>query len=331
MVPPGLHRGSGLDSRASSTTIRAVLRPRTVSLALVPLVLHALAREADRALGLVLRAEIEPDGLLVEVVRAVAADGPAAAWRVAGWLAAGLALVSALAWRRARASDANLDAAFEQEARVFAPLLLRPALTLLALACVALWPSYPYAFTLPVALTQDWSMAQDLLALAAILALGLPAPRLPAPRAGEVFLLSFLAYAALVPPWAWHWDSHPGNEPKTLRQAVALGHWLAFDAEAVTGPMEELEARPLTASLKAAASLFGPRSSACSRSATARGSRQGTPCGIAACCSWPRAWRGFPTPSRRSCSSCSAARTRRPWSSRGCAIGRASTWKGWRR
>jgi len=257
MVPPGLRRGSGLDSRASSTTIRAVLRPRTVSLALAPLVLHALAREADRALGLVLRAEIEPDGLLVEVVRAVAADGPAAAWRVAGWLAAGLALVSALAWRRARASDAGLDAAFEQEARVFAPLLLRPALTLLALACVALWPSYPYAFTLPVALTQDWSMAQDLLALAAILALGLPAPRLPAPRAGEVFLLSFLAYAALVPPWAWHWDSHPGNEPKTLRQAVALGHWLTFDAEAVTGPMEELSTRPLTASLAAASAAFG--------------------------------------------------------------------------
>ena len=125
---------------------------------------------------------------------------------------------------------------------------------------MALQPSYPYAFTLPVALTQDWAIAQDLLALAAILALRVPAPRIPAPRAGEVFLLSFLAYAALVPPWAWHWDSHPGNEPKTLRQAVALGHWLTFDAEAVTGPMEELETRPLGASLGAAARALGRES-----------------------------------------------------------------------
>ena len=225
-----------------------MLRPRAFALAFAPLVLHALARELDRALGLVLRAEVEPDGLLSELARALAAEGPAAAGRVALWLAAGVALVSALAWLRTRAGQQGFAAAFGQEARVFGPLLLRPALTLVALASVALRPTYPYAFTLPVALTQDWGIAQDLLALAAILALRLPAPRFPAPRAGEVFLLSFLAYAALVPPWAWHWDSHPGNEPKTLRQAVALGHWLTFDAEAVSGPMEELETRPLAAS-----------------------------------------------------------------------------------
>ena len=259
-----------MEPRASGTTIRAVLRPRAFALAFAPLVLHALARELDRALGLVLRAEVEPDGLLSEVARALAAEGPAAAGRVTLWLAAGVALASTLAWLRTRAGQGGFAAAFGQEARVFGPLLLRPALTLVALASVALRPTYPYAFTLPVALTQDWGMAQDLLALAAILALRLPAPRFPAPRAGEVFLLSFLAYAALVPDSAWHWDSHPGNEPKTLRQAVALGHWLTFDAEAVSGPMEELETRPLTATVPAAAAAFG-RESLSMLGAVARG------------------------------------------------------------
>jgi hypothetical protein len=249
-----------LDLRAAGKRIRAVPRVLPAWLVLVPLVLHALAREVDRALGLVLRAEIEPAGLLSEVGRALAAGGPAAALRVALWLAAGTALVAGLAWHRTRASDARFATAFGQEARILAPLLLRPALTLLALGSVALRPAYPYAFTLPVALTQDWGIAQDLLALAAILALRFPAPRFPAPRAGEVFLLSFLAYAALVPQWAWHWDSHPGNEPKTLRQAVALGHWLSFDAEPVTGAMEDLETRPLTETLPAAARGFAHES-----------------------------------------------------------------------
>jgi hypothetical protein len=138
---------------------------------------------------------------------------------VALWLAAGTALVAGLAWRRTRASDVRFATAFEQETGIFAPLLLRPALTLLALGSVALRPSYPYAFTLPVALTQDWGIAQDLLTLAVVLALRLPAPRLPAPRAGEVFLLSSRNPRAAV---AWL-GLHPGNEPKTLRQA-APGH-----------------------------------------------------------------------------------------------------------
>jgi hypothetical protein len=249
-----------LDLRASGKTIRAVPRPRTIWLALVPLVLHALARELDRALGLVLRAESEPASLLVEVARASAAEGPAGALRVASWLASGIGLGLVLAWRSTRAGDARFDAACAREARILTPLLLRPALTLLALVSVALQPSYPYAFTLPVALTQDWGIAQDLAALATMLALRLPAPRFPAPRAGEVLLLSFLAYAALVPHWAWHWDSHPGNEPKTLRQAVALGHWLTFDAEAVTGPMEELDVRPPGPNLAAAGAAFGRES-----------------------------------------------------------------------
>ena len=239
--------------------MRAVLRARTVLLALAPVLLHALAREVDRALGLVLRAEIEPDGLLYEVGRAMAAEGPAAAFRVGLWLAAGTAIVAGLGWSRKRTGAVGSAGAFQHQ-RVVAPLLLRPALTLLALLSVALRPSYPYGFTLPVALTQDWAIAQDLAALAAILALRLPAPRFPAPRAGEVFLLSFLAYAALVPQSAWHWDSHPGNEPKTLRQAVALGHWLTFDAEAVSGPMEELGTRSWADSVPAAIARLGRES-----------------------------------------------------------------------
>lgn len=220
-------------------------RPRAAFLALAPVALHALAREVDRALGLVLRAEVAPAGVVSEVVRAMAIDPAAVAGRVAGWLAVAAAVVAALAWRRAHAEAVGYASALGRTAQTLAPtlapLLLRPALTLFALASLAIQPSYPYAFTLPVALTQDWAIAQDLLALAAILALGMPPVRFPAPRAGEVLLLSFLGYGALVPQWAWHWDSHPGNEPKTLRQAVALGHWLSFDAEPVTGPMEELD------------------------------------------------------------------------------------------
>ena len=117
---------------------------------------------------------------------------------------------------------------------VFAPLLLRPALTLVALLSVAVRASYPYGFTLPVALTQDWGIGQDAAVLAALVAWRLPALRFPAPRAVEVFALAFLAYALLVPDWAWRWEGHPGNEPKYLRQAVALGHGLTFDAEGVS-------------------------------------------------------------------------------------------------
>ena len=231
-------------------------RARTAMAVLVPVLLHALAREADRGLGLVLRAEIEPLGLLAEVGRAIAADAAGAAARVTLWLAGGLAAWFILAgWRHPT---------------LFVPLLLRPAITLLALASVAVRPSYPYGFTLPVALTQDWAIGQDLAALAALLALRLPPPRVPAPRAGEVFLLSFLAYAVLAPEWAWRWEGHPGNEPKYLRQAVALGHGLTFDAEGVSAAMEELPTRPLGESIPAAAVTLG-RESWAMAAALARG------------------------------------------------------------
>jgi hypothetical protein len=226
-------------------------------LAVAPFLAHAIAREVDRALGLVLRSEVEPDGLLREVTRALGADGSGLLIRVGLWLAVWAVISAAVVWWKRREGTAVEGSAVEEasgKARTVAwALMLRPAITLLALLSVSLHPSYPYGFTLPVALTQDWGIAQDLLAAATLVAALVPAPQFPAPRAVNVFVLSFLAYAALVPQWAWDWDSHPGNEPKTLRQAVALGHWLTFDSEAVTGPMERLETRGLGASLVAGA------------------------------------------------------------------------------
>ncbi len=77
-------------------------RLRTIFLALLPLLLHGLAREVDRALGLVLRAEVEPAGLLAEVARAMGAEGLAGAGRVLAWALGGLALWVGLAWWRSR-------------------------------------------------------------------------------------------------------------------------------------------------------------------------------------------------------------------------------------
>ncbi len=235
-------------------------RARAILLALLPVLLHALAREVDRGLGLVLRAEIEPDGLLSEVARAAASDGLSAATRVGLWLVAGLGAWLALASWEKREGQASWDESLRRQAIVLAPLLLRPAMSALALLSVAARPSYPYGFTLPVALTQDWGIGQDVAALATMLALCLPALRFPAPRTIEVFALSFLAYGVLVPEWAWRWEGHPGNEPKYLRQAVALGHGLTFDAEGVSATMEELPVRSLAESLPAAAATIGRES-----------------------------------------------------------------------
>ena len=233
-------------------TIRGVSRPRTVLLALLPFVLHGLAREVDRALGLLLRAEMEPAGLLVEVARAMGAEGATGALRVAGWLLGGLAVWGALGWVRSRSEGTPLAEALSAEAPTFAPLLLRPALSVFALASVALRSSYPYGFTLPVALTQDLGIAQDVAALAALLALRRPLLRLPVPGPRAILFLAFLGYALLTPEWARHWDGHPGNEPKYLRQAVALGHDLTLDAEGVSAAMEELPTTPPVEGLIAA-------------------------------------------------------------------------------
>jgi hypothetical protein len=188
--------------------------------------LHAIAREVDAAVGLLLHTTLDLEGFVPQALRLM--DGSTLAVRVVLWCAAGVAV-----WLASR-----------RHWTVFLPLLLRPAITLLALAALAIDPVYPYAFTLPVALAQDWGVAQDIAAAAAIVA-GLPWRwRFPAPGATSVGFLAFVLYALLSPPWAYRWEAHPGNEPKTLRMAVAVGHWLSLDVEPVSGPMEELPADP---------------------------------------------------------------------------------------
>jgi hypothetical protein len=235
---------------------------RVVLRALLPFLLHALAREVDAACGLLLHTSldlpafvptalglVDPVSLLAHVVMAL----------VVGALSWG----AAAAWRRRR-DGGSLDEALRTTAGAFAPLYLRPALTLAALASLAVRPTFPYGFTLPVALTQDWGPAQDALAAAAVFA-GLvaasaapPAARRPGfrlgpPRTAHVVFVAFVVYALLTPAWARRWEGHPGNEPKYLRMAVALGHALSLDVEGVDAPMEELEPQPLGVSLVAQA------------------------------------------------------------------------------
>ena len=62
-------------------------------LAVAPFLAQAIAREVDRALGLVLRAEVEPDGWLVEVGRAK--DQPV--WDRWYWLVAMVCIIG-LEW-----------------------------------------------------------------------------------------------------------------------------------------------------------------------------------------------------------------------------------------
>jgi hypothetical protein len=218
---------------------------RTLVLASVPaaLALHGLAREVDRAVGLLLHTSLDLPSFVWTAFALV--DRADAAVGAAAWTAGGLAIWAALAaWRR-RASSETWREALAAEAPRFSVLLLRPALTLLALVALAAQPTWPYGFTLPVALTQDWGPAQDAAVLVAFVLYRLPLRAVPAPGAASLAFLSFLAYAYLAPPWALRWESHPGNEPKTLRTAVALGHWWTLDVESVSGPMEELPARPL--------------------------------------------------------------------------------------
>ncbi|HEY7513180.1 MAG TPA: hypothetical protein VIC87_01820, partial [Vicinamibacteria bacterium] len=192
--------------------------------ALLPFALHGLAREVDHALGVVLRSTLVPDSVPREVVRVLAGGLGEVVRSEALWTAGGLLAWLAIALLRAKEDGRGLGAALGASSRVFLPLYLRPALTLLALGSVALRPEFPYAFTLPVALTQDWSLGQDVAALAVLAAAVAPEVRFPAPRPGAVLFASFLAYAFLTPDGARQWEGHPGNEPKYLRMAVAIGH-----------------------------------------------------------------------------------------------------------
>ena len=224
----------------------------------LPFALHAAAREVDRAVGVLLHTTLDLPGFVREALSLVE---PLPLLRaMALWAAGGLALAAVLALARARAERRPFAGALAAECGGFAPLFLRPALTLLALAGLAAQPTWPYGFTLPVALTQDWSPAQDVAVLAALVAARWRPVAWPVPRPASFAFVAFLAYALVTPRWAFHWDGHPGNEPKTLRMAVALGHWLSLDVEPVSGPMEELPTRSLPASGAAAARALGHHS-----------------------------------------------------------------------
>src|SRR5712692_1555353 len=181
-------------------SVRAAVR------GLIPFALQALARDVDSAVGLLLRSSLDLPDFVRQALRLV--DPVASLGHVALWTVGGAVLWTSLAFQRAPREGGSFAMALEPVSRGFAPLYLRPALTLLGLASLALQPSYPYAFTLPVALTQDLGVAHD---------------------AASLGLIAFVVYALLTPSWARHWDGHPGNEPKTLRIAVAIGHGLTLD------------------------------------------------------------------------------------------------------
>lgn len=219
---------------------------RTLARGLAPLVLHALAREVDRAVGILLHTTLDLSDFVRQALALV--DLAAALRSAALWSMAGAFVFWGLAWLERRACAASWPTAFERVAPAFLVLLLRPVLTLLALASLFTRASYPYGFTLPVALTQDWGIAQDAAALAAAVAMLGRVPHVAAPRPSEVFFISFLAYALMVPAGARTWDGHPGNEPKYLRTALAVGHRLSLDVDGIDAPMEELPVAPLLTS-----------------------------------------------------------------------------------
>ncbi|HLA76987.1 MAG TPA: hypothetical protein VJU18_05340, partial [Vicinamibacteria bacterium] len=222
---------------------------------LLPFALHGLAREIDAALGRLLHSTLDVPGFVVEVLSLA---GWGALRAVVVWAALGAAVWWLLAAGRMLRVGGLWREVLEAESAGFAALYLRPLLTLLALGSLGARSTYPYGFTLPVALTQDWSPAQDVLVLAALLAGRWPRLRLPAPGPASVGFLAFLGYALLSPPWAREWNNHPGNEPKTLRMAVALGHQLSLNVEGVSAGMEELQPMPLgAAGSQAAGTLLG--------------------------------------------------------------------------
>jgi len=226
--------------------------------ALLPLLLYSVARDVDAAVGRLLHTTLDLPGFVGQALALV--DVADLTRHAAAWVAGGALLHGAWAALRARVGRRTFAQALADQAGAFDVLYLRPVLTLLALLSLAIQPTYPYGFTLPVALGQDLSIAVDAAILAALLATHVPRPRLPAPGALSIAFLAFLAYALLTPDSARRWEGHPGNEPKTLRMAVALGHGLTLDVEGVSAGMEVLETRPLLAAAADAARGFARES-----------------------------------------------------------------------
>lgn len=224
----------------------AAVRPSGAALAvraLLPFLLHSIARDVDAAVGVLLHTSLDLPGFVTHALASL--DAAEVVGHALLWTSGGALLWAAWAAGRARAEGTPWRDALADVGPGFAVLYLRPALTLVALASLAFRPSYPYGFTLPVALGQDWAVAQDAAVIAALAAVLLPRLHLPAPDALSIALVAFLAYGLLTPEAARHWEGHPGNEPKTLRMAVAIGHGLTLDVEGVSAGMEALTPRPL--------------------------------------------------------------------------------------
>src|SRR5205814_2924166 len=189
---------------------------------LLPFVLWAVARDVDAAVGVLLHTTLDLPDFVGRALGLL--DAGEVARHVLGWTAAGAALWTAAAALQRRAGARSWAEAGAATAPPFAVLWLRPALTVLALVSLALRPTYPYAFTLPVALGQDWAIAADLAIAAAMVAAFLPAVRLPAPGALSIAFMAFVTCALATPESARQWGGHPGHEPKTPGMAGALGH-----------------------------------------------------------------------------------------------------------
>ena len=234
------------------------MRPLRLAIqALLPFLLHGVARSIDATLGILLHSTLDLPGF---VAVALALVDPLEVVRSAAlWTAAGLVLWTAGALLRAR-SGGGAAAAFASEARLFAPLYLRPIVTLAAIGVLAMRATYPFAATLPVALTQDLGIAQDAMTLAALIALRWRPLSLPVPTVRSIFVMAFLVGALSVPDGALRWEGHPGNEPKYLRMAVAIGDRLSLDVEGIEATVDAYEPAPFLTSVGGAARTLATES-----------------------------------------------------------------------
>ncbi len=209
--------------------------------ALLPFLLQGVARSVDSALGLLLHSTLDLPGF---VPTALALVDPLEVVRSAAlWTAGGLIWWTVAALWRVRAGE-DVASSFAREAQLFGPLYLRPAVTLVAVFALTIRATYPYAATFPVALTQDLGPVQDAMALAALIALRWRPLPLPAPTSRSLFVMAFLVGALSVPEGALRWQGHPGNEPKYLRMAVAIGDRLSLDVEGIEDTIDAYEPFP---------------------------------------------------------------------------------------
>jgi len=222
------------------------VRPLRLALqALLPFFLYGVARSIDATLGILLHSTLDLTGFVAVALGLV--DPMEVVRSAALWTAGGLVLWTAGALLRAR-SGGGAASAFAAEARLFAPLYLRPIITLAAIGVLAMRATYPFAATLPVALTQDLSVVQDAMTVAALIALRWRPLSLPVPTVRSIFVVAFLVGALSVPEGALRWEGHPGNEPKYLRMAVAIGDRLSFDVEGIEASVDAYEPAPFLTS-----------------------------------------------------------------------------------